>query len=88
MSAFIIALIAVLTVIFLIILLDCLAVRGISYITASCGNDPESVECRLRKILKKNPKSEIIVLDNSHSSEISDILSKMQQDFPEIHIVN
>ena len=84
MSSLIIAVIAVLCVIFLIILLTCAADKGVTYITASDLNNPETVECCIREILKKNPKSEIIVIDKSHSNEITGILARMQRDYPEI----
>lgn len=86
MSAFIIAFVAVLCVIFLIILLSCAADKGVTYIAASDLNNPETVECRIRDIMRKNPNAEIIVFDKSRSAEVAEILAKIQQDNPEIHI--
>lgn len=86
MDGFIIAITAVLAVIFLIILLNGIADRAVNSITTDAGSNPEAVECRIRELLKKNPDSEIIILDKSHSPEISEILLRMQRDFPEIHV--
>lgn len=86
MNTLIIAIVALLAVIFLIILLNGLADRAVNSIITDAGTNPEAVECHIREILKKNPDSEIIILDKSHSSEISEILLRMKQDFPEIHI--
>lgn len=86
MDGFIIAITAVLAVIFLIILLNGIADRAVNSITTDAGSNPEAVEFRIRELLKKNPDSEIIILDKSHSPEISEILLRMQRDFPEIHV--
>jgi len=51
------------------------------------GND-RNIEARLRLLMRKNPRSEIVVIDNSTLSETSEILQKMQYDFPRIHIIS
>jgi hypothetical protein len=51
------------------------------------GND-RNIEARLRILMRKNPKAEIVVINNSTLSETAEILKKMQYDFPEIHIIS
>ena len=70
-------------------LIPILAIKRKSYAfkVIKSGND-ENIEARLRILMKKNPRAEIVVLNNSTLSETSEILKKMQYDFPEIHIVS
>ena len=87
MSNLCIAVLFVLLVIFIIIALD--AVFGKKYESiltyAECGDD--DIECRLRAIMRKNPNSEIIVVDKSQSAETRIILEKLADDYPEIHVL-
>ena len=51
------------------------------------GND-RNIEAKLRILMRKNPKSEIVVIDKSTLSETGEILRKMQYDYPELHIIS
>ena len=72
---------------FLFILILGTRQKSYSFKTVTVGNDL-NIEARLRILMRKNPKSEIVVIDRSSLSETGEILRKMQYDFPEIHIVS
>ena len=80
-------LVAVLTLIFFIILIYAVRFKSYSFKTVRTKND-KNIEVKLRLLMRKNPRSEIVVIDSSTLSETSDILRKMQYDFPEIHIIS
>ena len=58
-----------------------------SFKTVTVGND-RNIEARLRIMMRKNPKSEIVVIDRSASIETGEILRKLQCDFQRIHIIS
>ncbi|MBO5060813.1 MAG: hypothetical protein J6C82_07865 [Clostridia bacterium] len=81
------AIITVLSVIFIITALECLCRKKVSYILTTSGEIADNIEVRLRVLLKKNPRSEIFVADNSHTDEAKIILEKLSADYPQIHII-
>ena len=87
MNALVISVIAVLLVIFLIISLECVMRRNFSYIYTTVEKAENCIEAQLRILLKKNPRSEIIVINKTQNPENEEILKKLAQDFPEIHII-
>jgi len=72
--------------IFFAILLFALRSESYSFKTIRAGND-RNIEARLRLLMRKNPRAEIVVINNSAISETAEILEKMQYDFPRIHII-
>ena len=72
---------------FFAILVFALQMESYSFMTVRAGND-KNIEARLRLLMLKNPRSEIVVINNSSLFEISEILRKMQYDFPRVHIVS
>ncbi|MDD6735989.1 MAG: hypothetical protein PUE13_06750 [Clostridiales bacterium] len=88
MNSLFISLILVLTVIFIIISADALLSRKYSCIMTFAGKGDDDIECELRELMRKNPKSEIIVVDKTQSAETHTVLEKLEQDFPEIHIIS
>ena len=58
-----------------------------SFKTVTVGND-RNIEAKLRILMRKNPKSEIVVIDKSTLSETGEILRKMQYDYPKVHIIS
>lgn len=76
-----------LTLSFFLIIFSALKSKNYSFNTIWVGNDV-NIEARLRLLMKKKPRSEIVVFNNSTLSETGEILEKMQYDFPEIHIVS
>jgi len=61
--------------------------KSYSFKTVTVGND-RNIEAKLRILMRKNPKSEIVVIDKSTFPETGEILQKMQYDFPKIHIIS
>lgn len=74
-------------VIFFIIIVFAIRKEHYSFKLIKSGNDP-NIEARLRILMRENPHSEIVVLNSSTLSETSEILKKMEYDFPEIHIIS
>lgn len=72
---------------FFVIIIFAIRRENYSFKIIKSGNDP-NIEARLRLLMRKNPDSEIVVIDNSTLSETSEILQKMHYDFPEIHIIS
>ena len=79
--------IALLMLSFFAILFFALRHESYSFKTIKAGND-KNIEARLRLLMRKNPRSEIVVINDSTLSETTEILDKIQYDFPEIHIVS
>lgn len=49
-------------------------------------DNAENVENIVRDTLTANPESDIFIINKSKNSEISEILSKLEQDYARIHI--
>lgn len=85
MNSLILSIIAVLSVIFIIISLECILRAKTSYICTKTDENDECIEAKLRLIMAKNPNSEIIVINCGRKN--SAVLEKLSDDFPEIHIL-
>lgn len=72
---------------FFMIIIFAIKRESYSFKIIKSGND-RNIEARLRILMRKNPKAEIVVINNSTLSETAEILKKMQYDFPEIHIIS
>ena len=79
--------VAILTLLFFFIIVHAIKFGSYSFKTIKSGND-KNIEARLRLLMYKNPRSEIVVINNSTLAETNEILEKMQYDFPEIHIIS
>lgn len=75
------------SVAFFLILLSAIRNKSYSFKIIKSGND-RNIEARLRLLMRKNPKTEIVVVNNSTLSETAEILKKMEYDFPMIHIIS
>ena len=87
MDIYYVGFIILLVLIFFSILICAIRRKSYSFKTVWAEND-RNIEAKLRIFMRKNPRSEIVVINNSPSSETGKILKKMQYDFPEIHIVS
>ena len=74
-------------VVFFLILIRAVKQKSYSFKTVRIRNDI-NIEPRLRLLMLKNPRSEIVVINRSTLSETGEILEKMQYDFPQIHIIS
>lgn len=81
------AIIFVLFVIFVLICLECILRKKVSYIVKNLNEDENVIEARIREAIFKNPSSEIIILCTPKNPDTLTILSKLQGDFPQIHII-
>ena len=79
--------VAILAVIFFSVIIYAVRSESYSFKTVRVRND-RNIEAKLRILMRKNPRSEIVVINNSAFSETEKILDKMQYDFPRIHIVS
>ena len=87
MSGAYISIVLILSVIFIILLLGGLAKKQSSYVyTHSCG-DADSIEAEIREMLWKNPCSEIVAVAYGNDNETEEILEKLKNDFPQLHII-
>lgn len=72
---------------FFAVIIFALKRESYSFKMVKSGND-RNIEARLRLLMRKNPRAEIVVINNSTLSETAEILKKMQYDFPRIHIIS
>ncbi len=87
MNAFWLSAVIILFVIYIIIVLDGVLKRSISYIVTSTEEFDENIEVELRKLLHENPGSGIIVIDTGKSPDTRKILRMLERDFPVLHII-
>ncbi len=88
MSPLSVAIITVLSVIFIVVALKAVLMKKVSYIVTSVSELSGIAELRLRALMRKNPHSEIYVASNVTDSETEIILNKMSEDYPQIHIIH
>jgi len=81
------ALVFVLFVCFIIICLECILRKKISYIVKNLNENEDAIESQIRETIFKNPTSEIIILCTPKNSDTITILGKLQEDFPQLHII-
>ena len=80
-------LISGLAILFFTVLIYAAKRESYSFKSIKAGNDG-NIEARLRLMMRKNPSSEIVVLNNSVLTETAEILKRMEYDFPRIHIIS
>lgn len=78
---------AVLIIIFVLLLLECLLRKRVSYIVTNLDVDEEAIEVKIRDIIYMHPNSEIIVFCTPKNPEYVSILNKLQDEFSQLHIV-
>ncbi len=78
--------IGILCFIYAAILISALKAKKYSFRTIFVKDD-KNIEPKIRILMKENPDSEIVVINNSKRQETTEILKKMEYDFPELHIV-
>lgn len=81
------AIVFVLFVIFALICLECVLRKKVSYIVKNLNEDETVIEARIREIIFKNPKSEIAILCTSKNPDTVTILTKLQEEYPQLHII-
>lgn len=81
------ALVFVLIVIFVLICLECVLRRKVSYIVKNLNVDEKVIEAHIREIIFKNPSSEIIILCTQKNPDTITVLTKLQEDFSQLHIL-
>lgn len=87
MSGTFFALILVLLVIFVIICVNAITKKQISYIYTNAENDADSIEAIVREILWRKSSSEIVIAVYGEDDEADEILKRLRKDFPQIHII-
>lgn len=86
MSGLCLSVVLVLFVIFIIVSVDFITRRKISYISPSYDKS-KTIEAQIRLILLKNPSSQIIVLCPK-DEEDKVIIKNLCHDFPRIHFLD
>lgn len=81
------AVVFVLFIVFFIICVECILRKEISYIVKNLNEDENAIEFKVREIVLKNPKSEIIILCTPKNPDTITVLDKLQEDFPQLHIL-
>lgn len=81
------AVVFVLFIFFILICLECILRERVSYIIANLNEDEEVIESRIRETIFKNPKSEIIILCTPKNPDTITILTKLEEEFPQLHIL-
>lgn len=80
------AVIFVLLVIFFIILADGLMKKATKRFITRIGNENTPIEAQIRKLLKEYPESEIYIYNITKDEESLEIVKRLSQDFPRLHI--
>lgn len=81
------AIVFVLFVVFVLICLECILRKKVSYIVKNLNEDETVIEARIREIIFKNPKSEIVILCTSKNPDTVTILEKLQGEYQQLHII-
>lgn len=81
------AIVFVLFVFFILICLECILRKRVSYIVANLNEDEDVIESQIRETIFKNPTSEIIILCTPKNPDTITILSKLEEEFPQLHII-
>lgn len=61
--------------------------KKVSYIVKNLNEDEASAEARIREIIFKNPKSEIVIFCTPKNPDTITILSKLQAEYSQLHII-
>ena len=81
------AIVFLLFVFFILICLECILRERVSYIVTNLNEDEEVIESQIRETIFKNPTSEIIILCTPKNPDTITILSKLEEEFPQLHII-
>ena len=82
-----IAIVFILLIVFFLICLECILRKRVSYIISNLNEEQDIIETRIREIVFLNPKSEIIVLCTPRNPEILTVLTKLQNEYSQLHII-
>ena len=81
------AIICILIIVFILICIECILRKRVSYFYEVFDQDEEAIELKIRKIISSNPNSEIIILCTPKKPDTIAILDKLIFDFPQLHII-
>ncbi len=81
------AIIFLLLIVFILICLECILRKRVSYIVSNLNEDQDFIEARIREIIFQNPKSEIIILCTPKNPDTITVLTKLQEEFSQLHIM-
>lgn len=87
MNGAFITLILALSVIFIVICISAFTKKQLSYFYTEVDNNADSIEVTIREILRKMPASEIVVITYGKDAEAVEILQRLKNEFPQIHII-
>lgn len=48
--------------------------------------DGHCAECKIRDLIRKNPDTEIMIIDRTNMQDAHAVLKMLERDFPQIHI--
>jgi cellulose synthase/poly-beta-1,6-N-acetylglucosamine synthase-like glycosyltransferase len=82
-----IAIIFILLIVFFLICLECILRKRVSYIISNLNEEQDVIESHIREIIFLNPQSEIIVICTPRDSETLTVLTKLQNEYPQLHII-
>ena len=82
-----IAVIFILLIIFFLICIECILRKRVSYIISNLNEEQDIIESRIREIIFLNPNSEIIVLCTPRNPNTLTILTKLQEEYAQLHII-
>ena len=86
LSQLVYAVILVLIVCFITIILSTFVNQKTKKIIYKADAIPDRIEGEIRRLLKKNPNSDIIIYDTSNSEESRKIIEILTADFPQISV--
>ena len=86
LSQLVYAVILVLIVCFITIILSAFINQKTKKIVYKADAIPDRIEGEIRRLLKKNPNSDIIIYDTSNSEESRKIIEILTADFPQISV--
>ena len=86
LSQLVYAVILVLIVCFITIILSTFVNQKTKKIVYKADAIPDRIEGEIRRLLKKNPNSDIIIYDTSNSEESRKIIEILTADFPQISV--
>lgn len=82
-----ISIIFILLIVFFLICLECILRKRVSYIISNLNEEQDVIESHIREIIFLNPQSEIIVLCTPRNPEILTVLTKLQNEYSQLHII-
>lgn len=80
------AIIFVLSVIFIIILADGFMKKVTKRFITQISNEDMPIEAQIRRLLRAYPESEIYIYNITKDEESLEIVKRLSQDFPRLHI--